>query len=133
MASNFFQNNVVDLNQMWYSSHKKLIKRIATELNQLDRYEELVEKFLGGQLKIKKQRDPLMPKRPKSSFLYFCDEHRQGAMKKNPELKMGGIMKVLGKMWADCKDKSKFEKMSEDAKRDYEERMEEYNDNNCYE
>ena len=61
MASNFFLNNVLDLNQMWYSSHKKLIKRIATELNQLDRYEELVEKFLGTQLKIKKQRDPLMP------------------------------------------------------------------------
>ena len=133
MASNFFQNGTLDLNQLWFNSHKRLIKRVLTETEQLDKYDDLVEKFLGTQLKIKKQRDPLMPKRPKSSFLYFCDQHRKEIMKKNPKYKMGDVMKKLGKMWQECEDKEPYNKMSFDAKTDYDENMEEYNNNNCYE
>ena len=133
MASNFFQNNTVDLNKMWYNSHKKLIKRVLTETGELDKFDELVQKFLGEELKIKKQRDPLMPKRPKSSFLYFCDKHKSQVMKKNPKFKMGEVMKELGNMWKNCKDKEPYNKMSSQAKLDYEENMEEYNNNNCYE
>ena len=135
MASNFFQNGTLDLNQLWFNSHKRLIKRVLTETEQLDKYDELVQKFLGDQLKIKKQRDPLMPKRPKSSFLYFCDKYRKEIMKKNPKYKMGDVMKKLGKMWRECEDEDKepYNKMSSDAKIDYEENMEEYNNNNCYE
>jgi len=133
MASNFFQNNTLDLNQMWFTSHKKLIKRVLTETGQLDKYEELVLKFLGDQLKIKKQRDPLMPKRPKSSFLYFCDTHRNEVRNEHPTYKMGEVMKELGKMWRECKDKEQYNKMSSEAKINYQENMEEYNNNNCYE
>ena len=42
MASNFFQNNVVDLNAMWYSSHKKLIKRVLAEVNASDKQDEII-------------------------------------------------------------------------------------------
>ena len=133
MASNFFQNGTLDLNQLWFNSHKRLIKRVLTETEQLDKYDELVQKFLGDKLKIKKQRDPLMPKRPKSSFLYFCDKYRKEIMKKNPKYKMGDVMKKLGKMWQECEDKEPYNKMSSDAKIDYDENMEEYNNNNCYE
>ena len=133
MASNFFQNNVVDLNAMWYNSHKKLIKRVLSELDASDRQEELISKFLADPLKIKKQKDPLMPKRPKSSFLYFCDEFRTEIKKKNPKFKMGDVMKELGQKWAICKDKSKYIKLSTDAKSDYADKLEEYNLNNCYE
>ena len=133
MASNFFQNNTLDLNKMWYNSHKKLIKRVLTETSQLDKYDELVVKFLGDQLKIKKQRDPLMPKRPKSSFLYFCDGHRDAIRQKYPKYKMGDVMKELGKMWRECEEKEIYNKQSEDAKIEYDENMEEYHNNNCYE
>ena len=133
MASNFFQNGTLDLNQLWFNSHKRLIKRVLTETEQLDKYDELVQKFLGDKLKIKKQRDPLMPKRPKSSFLYFCDKYRKEIMKKNPKYKMGDVMKKLGKMWQECEDKEPYNKMQCDAKTDYDENMEEYNNNNCYE
>ena len=133
MASNFFQNNVVDLNNMWYNSHKKLIKRVLAEVDASDRQDEIIKKFLAEPLKIKKQKDPLMPKRPKSSFLYFCDAHREDVRKKNSKLSMGEVMKELGKMWKDCKDTSKYIKLATDAKQDYEERLEEYNSNNYYE
>jgi hypothetical protein len=133
MASNFFQNNVVDLNNMWYNSHKKIIKRVLAEVDASDRQDEIIKKLLAEPLKIKKQKDPLMPKRPKSSFLYFCDAHRGGVRKKNSKLSMGEVMKELGKMWKDCKDTSKYVKLATDAKQDYEERLEEYNSNNYYE
>ena len=132
MASNFFQNNTVDLNTLWFDSHKKLIKRVLAEVDASDRQDELIEKFLSKPLKIKKQKDPLMPKRPKSSFLYFCDEYRQQIRSADKTLSMGGVMKELGQLWVKCEDKEKYEKMSKDAKQDYQDRMEEYNDNNCY-
>jgi len=133
MASNFFQNNVVDLNAMWYSSHKKLIKRVLAEVNASDRQDEIVSKFLAEPLKIKKQKDPLMPKRPKSSFLYFCDEHRSKVRKSNPKFSMGEVMKSLGKKWRECNSKDKYVKMATEAKVVYEEKMEEYNMTNYYE
>ena len=133
MASNFFQNNTSDINQIWFDSHKKLIKRVTTELGQVDKYEELVEKFLGKQLKIKKQKDPNMPKRSKSSFLYFCDAHRNSVKTKNPTFKMGDVMKELGTKWASCKDKDTYIKLAQEAKSEYLEKLEAYNENNCYE
>ena len=133
MASNFFQNNTLDVNKIWFESHKKLIKRVTTELGQLDKYEELVELFLGTQIKIKKQKDPNMPKRSKSSFLYFCDEFRTEIKKQNPKFKMGDVMKELGQKWAKCEDKTKYIKLSTEAKSDYVDKLEEYNLNNCYE
>ncbi len=132
MASNFFQNNTVDLNELWYSSHKKLIKRVLSEVDALDRQDEIIEKYLSKPLKIKKHRDPLMPKRSKSSFLYFCDEHRDKVRSLDKTLSMGGVMKELGKMWRECECKDTYVQMSKDAKQDYQDRMEEYNDNNCY-
>ena len=132
MASNFFQNNVVDLNTLWWKSHEKLIKRVASELGASDKQDELINKFIGSQLKIKKQKDPLMPKRSKSSFLFFCDEHRSKIRKENPELKMGEVMKQLGKMWSNCNDKDKYKAIANIAKQEYESAIEEYTENNYY-
>ena len=132
MASNFFQNNVVDLNTLWWKSHEKLIKRVASELGASDKQDELINKFIGSQLKIKKQKDPLMPKRSKSSFLFFCDEHRSKIRKENPELNMGNVMKKLGDMWGACKDKDKYKTIANIAKQEYESAIEEYAANNYY-
>ena len=133
MASNFFQNNVVDLNYLWYNSHRKLIKRIAAELGASDKQDELITKFIGTQLKIKKQKDPLMPKRSKSSFLYFCDEYRQIVRTENPKFKMADVMKKLGVMWSECKNKDKYVNLARIAKQEYESAMEHYNENNYFE
>ena len=83
-------------------------------------------------MQIKRQSDPLMTNSPKSSFAYFCDEHRAEIRTKNKGLSMGGVMKELGQLWGKCESKDKYVQMSKDAKQDYEERIEEYNDNNCY-
>ena len=134
MACNSFQNSTSDLNDQWYNSHKRLIHKIANEFDGIDRADELVDKYLCKPLKIKKQRDPLLPKRPSSSFLFFCNEHRSKIRENNAELKMTGVMKELGNMWKNTTDqeKEKYIGMAIDAKASYEDAMETYKLNNFH-
>ena len=134
MACNSFQNSTCDLNNMWYNSHKQLIYRIANELNASQKAEELVEKFLCKQQKFKKTKDPLLPKRPNTSFIFFCNDHRSKIRENNPEFKMGDVMKELGKLWRQCpqEEKEKYNSMSQEAKQTYEDEMETYQENNYY-
>ena len=131
MANTYFHNAVSDLNTLWYDSHCKLVRRITSELGCPDKEDELIEKFLGKQVKIKKQRDKDMPKRPKSSFLFYCDEHRTSVKKdgQNPS----EVMKILGKQWKQLEDKSKYIQLAENAKDEYDNLVEEYKSNNYYE
>nr|AFJ24755.1 high mobility group-2 [Schmidtea mediterranea] len=71
-------------------------------------------------------KDPNKPKAPLTAFFFFSNEHRQTVKEKNPEFKVGDIAKVLGKMWSECKDKSKYEEMNKEAKEKYNLAMLEY-------
>jgi hypothetical protein len=124
-----FHNNTVDINSMWYDSHRSLIENIANELGSEDQIEQLVEKFLGKEIKFKKLRDPNAPKKAKTSYMYFCNDFRKSITEKNPELKMGGISKELGKLWNSYsdEDKSKYAEIAKQDRDRYEEEFEEYN------
>ena len=41
-------------------------------------------------------------------------------------------MKELGKIWSECENKDKYEKIANDSKIENEEAMDSYNMNNCY-
>ena len=69
--------------------------------------------------KRKAKKDPNMPKKPWSSYFFFCDEFRQSVKEKNPELKATEIAKHLGKLWSECGDKTSYENMSKEAKEKY--------------
>ena len=131
MANTYFHNAVSDLNSLWFDSHCKLIRRITSELGCSEKEDLLIEKFLGKLVKIKKQRDKNMPKRPKSSFLYYCDEHR--SLVKIKSKAPTDVMKILGKQWGELEDKSKYIEMAKNAKVEYENSIEEYKSNNYYE
>ena len=128
MSNLFFDNNTADMNAIWYSSHLKLIRQITRELNVQERQEELAEKFLGKPLKIKKRKDPDMPKKPLSAFLFFCSDNRENVRKKSPDLSMGNVMKELGKRWGKLTDKQKvkYDKEAKEAKAIYDDKMEQY-------
>ena len=42
-------------------------------------------------------------------------------------------MQELGKMWKECTEVEKYQKLATDAKKNYEEKIEDYNLNNYYE
>ena len=124
-----FHNNTVDLNSIWYTSHKDLLERLAVELGAADKIDSLIDKFLGAQTKFKKQKDPLAPKRPRSAFIYFCNDLRADITSKFPDLRLGGIQKELSKIWQsyDDKQKEKYHLQNSEDKMRYEEELEQYN------
>tara|TARA_B100000795_G_C22717948_1_gene406239 strand:- start:60 stop:482 length:423 start_codon:yes stop_codon:yes gene_type:complete len=133
MASAQFQDNQTTLNEMFYESHKALVERVCMALNQVDKAEEITTLLLGEKMKLKFKRDPNKPKKPKSGFLFFCDELRPGLISKekskNKKIIIGDIAKELGKRWAKLKvtDKERYDKMKETDKVRYTTAMEAYN------
>ena len=107
MSSLSFHNNTFDMNNTWYNSHKEILEKVAIELGCADKIGELSEKLLGPKHKMKKHKDLNAPKRPKTGFMHFCDEFRSEVNENNPGLKLGGVMKELGKMWGACSDDEK--------------------------
>merc|ERR1711907_30043 len=80
MAHLEYYNNIVGINDMIYDSHKLLLEKITMELGQYDKFDELCEKFLD-QPKLKAKVDKNAPKKAKSAFMLFCDNHREEIMK----------------------------------------------------
>ena len=92
----------------------------------------MVETLLGKKLKTKKLKDPNKPKRAKSSYLYYCDDKRDGVINKIKKGEKGVsisiISKQLGSGWKQIsdKDKEQYIKLANDDKERYIEEMENY-------
>lgn len=133
MSSILFHNDTGSLNHLWFESHKRLLTSVCIDLEQVDKIEELAEKYLGNKLKIKTLKDPNRPKRAKTGYLYFCNHERPDIMKrmrkKNEKINVGAIQKKLGKMWGAMSDdeKNPYVKQSDEDKERYKEEMEVYN------
>ena len=82
MSSITFHNDTLSLNHLWYESQKNLIANVCIQLGQSDKISEMTTKLLGEKLKIKALKDPNKPKRPKSGYLFFCDDARPKLMSK---------------------------------------------------
>ncbi len=134
MSSLLFHNNTSSINDVWYESHLSLLKSVCMELGQPDKINELQTKLLGDKLKLKKLKDPNLPKRAKSAFMFYCDEHRgkliEKCKKKGKKVAISEIAKQLGAGWKKLKDRSKFEKSAAKDKERYAEAMSDYNEKN---
>ena len=47
----------------------------------------------------KRKKDPDRPKRATTAYLVFCDRHRKGVMRKNPELRSKQVTTELARLW----------------------------------
>ena len=143
MSDPLFHNNTVNINDVWFESHKSLLQQLCVELGHSDKIDEMSNKFLGTKLKMKAYKDPNKPKRAKSAYFYFCDDERpaliekyrkqskKGKLKKGETL-MGVVAKELAAIWKklDDKKKLKYNKMAEAGKSQYEKDMAAYNEKN---
>ena len=136
MSHFLFHNNTASLNDLFYESHASVVKMVAMELGQSDKIPELLEKVLGNKLKVKAPKDPNKPKRGKTGFMFYCDEHRSKLMKKftdkGEKVKIGDIAKKLGASWKKLSDKQKkpYESKAAKDKERYQTQMAEYNEKN---
>ncbi|XP_013787241.2 FACT complex subunit Ssrp1-like [Limulus polyphemus] len=74
----------------------------------------------------KKERDENKPKRPQSAYLLWLNENREAIKKENPGISITEITKKGGDMWKELKDKSKWDALAAEAKKEYEKAMAEY-------
>lgn len=129
MEAMMVHNNLLAMLKDMHGSYKSLITEVCKELGQPEKAAELHDKFLNTNLlKVKKMKDPNAPKKPKTAFMFFCDEQRPKVMEKNPEAKMGAVAKILGEKWRglDAKKKEKYDKLHEDDCERYKTAMENY-------
>jgi len=112
-----------------------------TALWNSDENQKAFKKILAT-FKIKKEKpkkDPKAPKRGKSNYLWFCAENREAVTKEmkeaDPDVKSTEITSELGRRWQALKDSmkkkdvalmAKYNAMSADDKKRYEEEMSEY-------
>lgn len=135
MASVQYQENQVAINNMFYESHSSLIERVCIALKKVDKIDELKTMLLGEKMKMKFKKDPNKPKKPKSGFLFFCDEVRGKIIddhrKTNGKVVIGNVAKELGKLWKKLSNnnKNKYNTMKENDKQRYAQQMEDYSTN----
>ena len=136
MSSFMFHNNTASLNDLFYESHASVLKMVAMELGAADKIPELMEKILGAKLKIKAPKDPNKPKRAKTAFMFYCEQHRPALLekekKKGQKVNIGNIAKALGKSWKKLKDgdKVKWNTLALADKERYEKEIADYNEKN---
>jgi hypothetical protein len=92
-------------------------KELLDSLNQLD--EQKVQK---------KVKDPLAPKRPRTSYIFYSNENRVELKEKYPDLNQKEFMKKMGEHWNNLSDKAKepYKNMQEADKKRYESEMVSY-------
>ncbi|KAK8192646.1 Non-histone chromosomal protein 6 [Zalaria obscura] len=71
----------------------------------------------------KKKKDPNMPKRGLSAYMFFANEQREKVREDNPGIKFGDVGKMLGEKWKGLSDKQKgpYEAKAAADKKRYEE------------
>jgi len=70
----------------------------------------------------KRKKDPNAPKRPLSSFMFFCQAKRADFQTANPSAKFAELGKILGAAWAEVsvKEKAVYDAQNKEAKAEYE-------------
>ena len=76
----------------------------------------------------KSGKDPNVPKRSKSAWIYFSEANREAVKKSNPDASFGDIGKLLSQKWKEISadEKAKFEAMATKDKARYQEEMADY-------
>lgn len=88
----------------------ELLKSICKELGAEDRIDELTEKYIDS------KKTPSKKQKPKSAYIFFCQNNREEAKNKADSPKE--VMTILGKMWKECpaEDRAAYEEMAAEDK-----------------
>lgn len=73
-----------------------------------------------------KKKIPPLVRRPKNSYMFYCEDQRPVIRKENPNLTMGQIAKLIGASWRSCDEEEKnfYVKLAEEDKERYKEDIE---------
>ena len=105
--------------------NQKSMKAAHLELKQIQK--ELVKADKDKNAK-KAKKDPNAPKRPRTAYIFFCEDQRVAVKAKTPTMSQTELMSKLGEMWKALteKKKVKFNDMAVKDKARYETAIAEY-------
>jgi len=129
------------MGQMWRdmdSEDKKKYEELAEKDKQ--RYKEEMETYSSSSdstsssdsdvevndTEEKKEKDPNAPKRATTAYFYFMADVRDKVKDEYPDEKPSERSKIMGKMWRELDDRSKYEEMNQNDKIRYKKETEEY-------
>jgi len=92
-----------------------IIKSWQSKSNQFN----LIEMIKRTMEEKSKGKDPNAPKRPRTAYIFFCNDKRPKVREANPNMRMTEVTNELGKMWKNLKE-SKRQKYLEQAQKDRE-------------
>jgi len=80
------------------------------------------------------QKDPKRPKKPKTAYLCFADQHREALAKENPGAGVSVLSKKIAEKWknASAAEKANFEKIAETDRERFTDAMKSYEPSAAY-
>jgi hypothetical protein len=131
MAHHEFVNNAKVILDTFYESQKSLIEKICVELDNEDRMDELVAKYLDTKIKLKAKKDKNAPKRPANSYLFYRSSVMEKFKNKYPDLSNAERTAKIADKWNKLSDgkKQPFVEQFNEAKKQFEEDKKEYDEN----
>ena len=108
-----------------YSSSSESTSSSDSDVEVNDTEEKKEKKEKKGK-KEKKEKDPNAPKRATTAYFYFMADVRDKVKDEHPDEKPSERSKIMGKMWRELDDRSKYEEMNQNDKIRYKKETEEY-------
>jgi HMG (high mobility group) box len=128
IISQFFKFQIED--KLADSDHTAEFVEVLTSAESINTLTAEILKAFGstGLAKTKKLRDPKAPKRPLTSYLFFCKDKRAEFKGLNPDMKVTELSKILGSEWRRLseKEKSYYVSKAEKDKKRYDIEMKDY-------
>ena len=131
MSTNDCYNNVRTVSELLIQRELELVRHVCHYLDCADKEEEVQNHFVYKDLVkkcLKAKKDVNAPKKPRSSYIMFCNSIRKEVTEKNPTLKMHEISKKLAERWSDATEevKNEFQSLAEKDKERYQTELEDY-------
>lgn len=129
MANYEYHNKMKTIVDDVRAMHVHLIERVCSELGAPDKIPEMVEKYVGDSIRIKKFKDKNHPKRPKSGYMIFCDQNRADVRKTLKDASFTETIKAVAQKWNALSDeeKNKYLALAEEDRTRYTRELETYN------
>ena len=102
------------------------LEEIVSAQNDSDFEVKDLKKLIPKSSKNKKFKDPNAPKRATTAYFYFMADVRDKVKDEHPDEKPSERSKIMGKMWRELDDRSKYEEMNQNDKIRYKKETEEY-------
>ena len=128
MAHFEYHNSMRTVMESIRSTHIQLIGRICSELGAPERSDEMVKKYVDDTIRIKKFKDKSHPKKPKSGYMLYCEEHREKVKSTLDNGSFSEVIKKMAKNWnsLDESGKAKYFSLAEEDKGRYARELEDY-------